>query len=94
MTQIQTCYLVNTIFLVLFSFVKFCTWRDAVKAIETYDGFYVGSDVKLRVRVAHRRRSDGDIFSRDDDDGFSEGVVQDLPTNDDTLLNGSNNKLV
>jgi hypothetical protein len=57
--------------------VKFCTWREATKAIETFDGFYVGCEKNLQVRVAHRRRGGDDYYAiKDEDYSSADGVAQ------------------
>ena len=65
-----------------FSFVEFSTWQEATKAIEIYDGFYVGCGKNLQVRVAHKRRGGDDYYAiKDSDHSSSEGIVaQDKPT--------------
>ncbi|XP_028411536.1 uncharacterized protein LOC114534182 [Dendronephthya gigantea] len=63
-----------------YGFVKFYTWKDALKAIGEYDGLCLGSEEKLRVRVAHRRRDD-DYFSRDEEYSSSDGTAKDNPNN-------------
>ena len=77
----------------LFRFVKFSTWREAIKVIEEYDGFYVGREKNLIVRVAHRRHETDEIIDYKDFDN-------NLPdeTGDDQLVNNhlqheDNNKL-
>ena len=74
-----------------FSFVKFCTWREAIKAIETYDGLYVGGEKNLQVRVAYQRRGSADDYMVIPDEGSSsEGSLQDENTNSHPPFESSN----
>ena len=63
------------------SFVRFCTWREAIKAIETYDGLYVGIEKNLQVRVAYRRRGSDDYMAMPGEGSSSDGAMQDKDVN-------------
>ena len=60
-------------------FVTFHSWKEASKAIECYDGFSLGGDIKLRVKVAKKKRQRGSDLTNDLDYSFGEETNSDSP---------------
>lgn len=59
--------------------MTFQSWKEASKAIEYYDGFSLGNNVKLRVKVANRKtRRGSDNLTKDNDYGSNEEINSDV----------------
>ena len=71
------------------SFVRFNSWKEALKAIECYDGFALGGNTKLRVKVAKRRRQRSDDMVTKDDYSFSDSEGSDSTK---PVVNGLNER--